>query len=326
MNEYGDSFLLAPFREFYREVIRLKRVIRAGTIPHPLAPGADADDSKLVTGTWVFFPEIISEVGLDERTGMLGGTTSGTTPAPGNRAVFALPEHHSGDTPALEYSGQPPADHLRIYTLVWHRLLTLFERQAQNAWRYGGSYGAEFYKEAQYVMVALADEIFLHEMKWEGQGTWISNLLETKFFQSHVAGELFFQKLDRILRDRDPVYKDLAAVYLMALSLGFKGKYRGVPDGGRIAHYRQQLFAFIFRRDARLELESKHIFPEAYLHTRREEKKKRLRHPRVWIGVLSLVLVTYLVATHLLWVDLTARLNQVNDRIAVIVNDLSKKR
>lgn len=325
MNEYGDSFLLAPFREFYREVIRLKRVIRAGSVPHQLTPGADSEDSNIGAGTWVYFPEIISEVGLDSPTGIIGGSTTGRIPAPGNPPVFALPEHKStGDKPALEYSGQPPADHLRIYTLVWHRLLTLFERQAHNAWRYGGSYGAEFYREAQYVMVALADEIFLH-MQWEGQVTWVSNLLETKFFQTHVAGELFFQKLDRLLKDRDPVYKDLAAVYLMALSLGFRGKYRGIPDGGRISLYRQQLFAFIFRRDAKLELEAKHLFPEAYFHTLREERKKRLRHPRVWIGVLSLVIVTYLVATHLLWVDLTSRLNQVNDRIAIIVNDLSKK-
>jgi type VI secretion system protein ImpK len=326
MNEYGDSFLLAPFREFYREVIRLKRVVRAGAwvAPPELIAGSDADDLNIATGTWVYFPDIISEAGgMDDATG-IGGRT--WVAAPNNAPVWALPEHQSSsDTSALEYAGQPPADHIRISTLVWQRLLTLFERQALHAWRYGGTYGAEFYKEAQYVMVALADEIFLHT-EWEGKRAWVSNLLETKFFQSHVAGELFFQKLERLLHDRDPVYKDLAAVYLMALSLGFRGKYRGLDDRGQLARYREQLFSFIFRREPNLENESKHIFPEAYFHTLREETKKRLPHPRIWIGVLCLVIVTYLAATHLLWVDLTSRLEQVNDRIAVVINELSKKR
>ena len=30
MKEYGDTFLLAPFREFYREVIRLRRMVVTG--------------------------------------------------------------------------------------------------------------------------------------------------------------------------------------------------------------------------------------------------------------------------------------------------------
>jgi type VI secretion system protein ImpK len=325
MNDYGNSFLLAPFREFYREVIRLKRVVRAGTwvtTPHELIAEGETDDIKTDTGIWVYFPDSIEASVGDEALELRDSDWDALAGAPPG---WELPGRKAAAPPAaLEYTEQAPAEHIRISTLVWQRLLTLFERQSLNAWRYGGTHGAEFYKEAQYVMVALADEIFLH-MEWEGKRAWVSNLLETKIFQTHVAGELIFKKIERLLHDRDPVHKDLAAVYLMALSLGFQGKYRGTPDRGQIALYRQQLFAFIFRREPDLESETKHIFPEAYFHTLREETKKKLPHPRVWIGVLCVVILVYLAATHLFWTDLTARLDNVNNRIAEIVKRLDAK-
>lgn len=320
MNEYGDSFLIAPFREFYREVIRLKRVVRAGAwvAPPELMSEGDTADLKTEAGTWVYFPDIISDAGLDDAAEI----NKGNLIAPGSPPAWTLPGPTGSGLPStLEYTGQAPTEHIRISTVVWQRLLTLFERQSVNAWRYGGTYGSEFYKEAQYVMVALADEIFLHT-EWEGKRAWVSNLLESKIFQTHVAGELFFQKLERLLYDRDPVHRDLAAVYLMALSLGFRGKYRGMDDRGQITRYRQQLYSFIFRREPDLDSELKHIFPEAYFHTLREETKKRLPHPRLWIGVLCFVILVYLAATHLLWNDLTARIDKINDRIATTVSQL----
>ncbi|HEY0005636.1 MAG TPA: DotU family type IV/VI secretion system protein [Pyrinomonadaceae bacterium] len=327
MNEYGDSFLLGPFREFYREVIRLKRMVSTGTWSSPNEPSSaeTPDEIKVKTGTWVYFPDIVSEA-PDQSAEIAGGNASWTN-ATGGAPAWAKPVQVGNEaTTALDYGEQiPSSDSIRMSNFVWQRLVSLFERQAMSAWRYGGTYGAEFYKEAAYVMAALADEIFLHT-EWEGRKAWMSNLLETRIFQTHVAGELFFQRLDRLLGDRDPVYKDLAAVYLMALSLGFKGKYRGSDDLGQLARYREQLFSFIFRRDPDLENESRHLFPETYFHTLREESKKRLPSPRIWIGVLCLVIVCYLAVTHGIWVNLTSRLDQVNDRITVIVAELSKKR
>ena len=110
--------------------------------------------------------------------------------------------------------------------------------------------------EAQYVMAALADDVFIH-LNWEGKHAWTSNLLEAALFGSHTAGEKVFEKLDRLLRDRDPADRSLAAVYLNALSLGFRGKYYGVNDHGRLRRYRNELFAFIFRQPADLVNDAK---------------------------------------------------------------------
>lgn len=328
MNRYGDTFLLTPFREFYAEVIRLKHMVGGGVwvSPSDLHSEADAEDLKTGTGTWIYFPDTIAGTSAETE---LGAKTNVwvTTPAPPVPPPPPEAGHKgNGKKIPLDYGEQTPdADYLRMSTFVWQRLVALFERQTTNAWRYGGTNGAEIYREAQYVMVALADEIFLHT-EWEGKKVWVSNLLETKIFQSHVAGELFFQKLDRLLQERDPAQRDLAAVYLMALSLGFKGKYRGFDDRGQIALYRQQLFLFLFRRETDLASESKHIFPEAYYHTLREETTKRLANPRIWLAVLGLVMLTYLIASHGLWMSLTSRLNDVNNQIAIIVNSLEKKR
>jgi type VI secretion system protein ImpK len=320
MSEYGDSFLLGPFREFYTEVISLKQLINAGAWVSPPA-GASApatpDEKQVETGTWVYFPDVIAEAAPDDVARITAHTWTTQESATALTKVESV-----GKTAALDLAEQSqPSDTFRLSTQVWHRLISLFQRQAVSAWRYGGTYGAEFYKEAQYVMVALADEIFLHT-EWEGQKAWVSNLLEARIFKTHAAGEIFFDRVDRLLQGQNPVYRDLAAVYLMALSLGFKGKYYGTDDKGQIAHYRRQLFSFICRRDPALDNESRHIFPEAYYHNVREESQKKLADPRKWVLLLCLVIIVYVAATQLLWSQFTQDLNTVNQNIAKVISEL----
>jgi len=81
-------------------------------------------------------------------------------------------------------SGEAPSEKEGIHT-VSLKLLSLLEEQALEAGRRGGEYGVRFYREAQYIMAALADEIFLN-MDWEEREAWKSNLLEFKLFGTHV--------------------------------------------------------------------------------------------------------------------------------------------
>jgi len=323
MREYGDTFLLAPFKEFYREVIRLKRMVKTGAWVSPGAPAeaeAEPEDVRAATGTWVYFPDVIPGTEVEAEAGTQAWVAPPSSGAP---PWAAAAPRGNGSPDAAEERGEQlaPSDQVRVSTFVWQRLLSLFERQEAHAWRYGGTYGAEFYKEAQYVMVALADEIFLNT-EWEGRRFWVSNLLETKIFRSHAAGELFFQKLDRLLQDRDPVYRDLGAVYLMALSLGFRGKYRGGrDDAARLLGYRRQLFSFVFRREPDLAEESRRLFPETYYHTLRDETKRRLPNPRAWLILLGAVVLAYVAITHGIWVNLTDRLADANDRITRAVEE-----
>lgn len=307
MKEYGDTFLLGPFREFYRQVMRLRDQAVNGTWAAAAAAESvyDADEARrLSAGPSPWDEDDIPEV--------IYAPDASTT------ALVVRPAAASGAAQPAP-AGVPNAD-----TYVMQSLCVLLKRQEAQALRYGGTYGAEFYKDAQYVMVALADEIFLNAKQWDGYRTWVSNLLETKMFGTHVAGEVFFQKLDRLLVERDPVYRDLAAVYLMALSLGFRGKYGGRDDGGQLERYRRQLFSFVFRRKPDLDSQSSPMFPEAYYHTLRDETKRKLQNPRAWLILLCAVVIAYVALTHAIWVKLTGRLFDVNDCIGGTITALDR--
>lgn len=204
------------------------------------------------------------------------------------------PEHNSEERP----------NHTGVIDTVQQPLLSLLKQQALDARQMGGGYGLMLYKEAQYVMATLADEIFL-QLEWEGKEAWNANLLESQLFDSHNAGERFFQKLDKLLQDRDPVYTELAQVYLMALALGFQGKFRDVADGGQLDSYRRRLFAFISRRHPDLRDESKFLFPEAYAHTLDEGRVRKLRNVRKWIVLLLFAILIWVVISYVLWFDVT---------------------
>jgi type VI secretion system protein ImpK len=249
MSERGDSFLPAMFREFYREVIRLKDIVTAGTW------GAVGDEA-----------------------------------------------------------GAAEAAQSQVAARVWQRLLSLLERQALAAGRNVGEYGAELYREAQYVMAALADEIFLN-LEWPGRAAWRLNLLETKLFGSHAAGDLFFDKLEKLLERRDPVWTEVARVYLMALALGFQGRFRGLDDAGQLEHYREELFVFIYQRKPELRETSTQLLPQAYGHTFAEGATRRLPTARPWVLAILAALVLFGVASHVVWRSITDPLFAVTDTI-----------
>jgi type VI secretion system protein ImpK len=210
-------------------------------------------------------------------------------------------------------SGEAPSEREGIHT-VSLKLLSLLEEQALEAGRRGGEYGVRFYREAQYIMAALADEIFLN-MDWEEREAWKSNLLEFRLFGTHVAGELFFQKLDKLLADRDPAFTEMAAVYLQALSLGFRGKFRDMDDGGKLDYYRRQLFSFIFHKNPDLVNMDRLLYPEAYAHTLVEGGGRKLPYVKRWIVVLVVLVIAFFIVSHGIWTHVTEDLRQVIQQI-----------
>lgn len=246
----GASFLLTQFREFYSEMISLKKQAQLGT---PVRPEADAT---------------------------------------------ATPEADQAAAAVLE------------------RLLAVMEQQAAIAGRRGTDYRG-FYRQAEYVMAALADETLLH-LEWAGAGVWENYLIEYRLFKTRVAGDNFFERLNRLLQTPDPVYKDLATVYLLALVLGFRGKYRGTDDQGEIDRYRRQLFTFIFHGQPELSKETKKLFPEAYLHTVEEGAGRKVPRVSGWAALLALLIVSYLVLAGFLWSSLTTDFVALTERIEAL--------
>jgi type VI secretion system protein ImpK len=199
---------------------------------------------------------------------------------------------------------------------VSERFRELLERQAADAGREGGDFGSRTYAEAQYVMAGLADEIFL-QLDWEGREAWSDNLLETQLFGTHLAGEVLFDRLEKILRERDDLYRDLAQVYLLALSLGFKGKYSGKPEAAKqLKEYRTKLLAFVSRGRGSILKDDRHLFPQSYTHTLTPTEGRKLPYLSRWGALLALVCGLYLVAQHLVWKDVTRDLVSMSRKIA----------
>lgn len=208
-----------------------------------------------------------------------------------------------------EGPGEPLPDAVR------RQLVTLLERQALEQRRGSGDFAGEVYSQAQYLMAALADEIFLN-LRWSGAEYWRQNLLETRLFHSHSAGDTVFERLDELLASQDPVHFGLARLYLTTLALGFQGKYRD-QDGGdaELAHYRRRLLTFITQRDADLLEGRERFFPAAYASTLDEGDGGKLPYLRKWVVALVVLLGLWVLGSGVVWHQLTDDLRPLLEQI-----------
>lgn len=191
---------------------------------------------------------------------------------------------------------------------IWSRLELHLDRQTMEASRIAGPVGVEFHREALYVMAVLTDEIFLH-LDWEGRDYWLAHLFEERFFHSHFSGDGFFARIDALLARDDNPAAETATVYLMALALGFRGKYWAPEHEPALQSYRNRLFFFIARRDPNIAESVKRLYPDAYRHTIQQGAPRSLPNPRRWILVLGALVIVWLVVAQSLWSNLTADLN-----------------
>jgi len=203
--------------------------------------------------------------------------------------------------------GQPLPDPAQVAVRINRRLHRLLDTQAATAMRQGGRFGVELYREAQYVMAALADEVLLHGDAWTGREHWMDNLLELSLFGTRVAGERVFQRLDALLAGPPQQEYELLSVYLAALSLGFRGRYHRPQDEPIRRRYRQGL-ADRLGEATGYAGPSPSLRPAAYASTVTEGREVRLPHLRPWLYGLLIVLVLHTLVAHGVWFVRTYRL------------------
>lgn len=198
---------------------------------------------------------------------------------------------------------------------ILNDLHELLESQAFEASKKGGEFAVDYYSEAQFVMAALADELFLNTLDWPGKQYWTENLLEGRIFGTHDAGDLFFQKLNDFLENRDPLRTDIAEVYLLALGLGFEGKYRGMPDQRQLDHYRKELYIFINHQEPKFYRGSDRLFAQAYSHTLNDGSGGRFKDIRFWTTTFVFVASILLFLSFVIWNNATRDLEVITDSI-----------
>lgn len=80
-------------------------------------------------------------------------------------------------------------------------------------------------RDSRFAVVAFLDETILN-LRNPVFSDWVRRPLQEELFGVHVGGEVFFQNVDRLMRDTDsPRLADVLEVYLLCLCLGYAGKY-----------------------------------------------------------------------------------------------------
>lgn len=104
----------------------------------------------------------------------------------------------------------------------------------QEALRRG--YTQEDVRVATFAVVAFLDESILNS-HLPVFADWARKPLQEEVFGVHVAGEIFFNNLDRLLGRQDSeALADLLEVYKICLLLGFRGRY-GMSNSAEIRSY-----------------------------------------------------------------------------------------
>jgi type VI secretion system protein ImpK len=198
-----------------------------------------------------------------------------------------------------------------VAAAVAERLASRLQQQAAQIGAGGNEAEIKAYRQAQYVMAVLADEVLLLELDWSGAAAWNEELLERRLFGSSTAGRDFFRLLDRLLltRGRSGLLTDLGGVYLLALQLGFKGRYRSRHGDDVLARYKGKLLRFIGWGD--VAREDGLMFPHAYQHLVSDAVGERLAPMSRWLTLSGAALLVYLLASSLLWFYATARFDRL---------------
>ena len=197
---------------------------------------------------------------------------------------------------------------------ILSKLKVVIKEQARGARYAGNTFSENYFNEAQFIMVALADEVFLN-LDWAGKTYWESNLLEQTIYGTHSSGQVFFEKLDILLKEQSPVQKELGVLFLSSLGLGFQGKYRHFNDLAILHSYRTRLFTYINRREPYLFKQRIHLFPDAYSHTLEANEPKQLVTIRNWYFLIGGLVFTYLIISYIIWYSATSDIKTVVDKI-----------
>ncbi|MDQ0085606.1 type VI secretion system protein ImpK [Variovorax boronicumulans] len=179
-------------------------------------------------------------------------------------------------------------------------LENLLELQSLESRRESTRFELENVADARYLKAALADEILLHT-PWIGRERWTAHLLESSLFRTNIAGDLVFSRIEELLSGREPSRRDIARLYLFALALGFQGKYRGGGEEALLLGYREELFQFVYQRQADFSGRDRVVSERAYASTLSHIAPRKLPTLSRWTVLFLLCTASLLAVSELLW-------------------------
>jgi type VI secretion system protein ImpK len=174
------------------------------------------------------------------------------------------------------------------------------------------NYDSEDIHDAQLAVVAFLDEVILVSDD-PSKEEWMKLPLAHDMLGQPVAGEVFFERLEALLRSPKDSSRlaDLLEVYLLCLTLGFEGKYSGAG--------RAELQTLMTRAKARIEdirqNRGNPLSPDADLPDDIVESavitSNTTMLARITVGVAIGALILFIAA----WIHLSSGVNQVFENL-----------
>ena len=115
--------------------------------------------------------------------------------------------------------------------------------------------------EALFPVVAYIDEAVLAST-WKGKKEWQRESLQRSFFDTTNSGYEFYERLNQLNRQGDD--RSVREVYLLCLSLGYKGRYFSPQDRPKIEEARVFNLDLLVPNDANNVFEKSTLFSDAY--------------------------------------------------------------
>jgi type VI secretion system protein ImpK len=117
-------------------------------------------------------------------------------------------------------AGRQPVSDPQWFRRQLRDALQMATEQSRNS-----GYNSDDVKSAAFAIVAFLDESILNSNN-PVFADWSRKTLQEELFGTHLAGEIFFDNLDRLLSRPDSnELADLLEVYQLAILLGFSGRY-----------------------------------------------------------------------------------------------------
>ena len=122
--------------------------------------------------------------------------------------------------------------------------------------------------------------------------------------------------MDSLIEANDPVRNDLAIIYLMALSLGFRGQYRGENDAGKILGTRTNFTLWSIGMGVTLYHPGRErLIPALYEHNVTATPGRGLPDLRTWFMAFGGLLLIYLFVASMVWYSVVRELDGVIGQI-----------
>ena len=122
--------------------------------------------------------------------------------------------------------------------------------------------------------------------------------------------------MDEVISDFNN--EEMAFLYLMTLSLGFKGRYRDIENSDEhLGWYKDRLYSILNTKSARLYFPGRsHMIESCYEYTNTENDESLLPDYRFWSWCVLTVVFVYIVVSYIVWAGITDDISEILSKIS----------